>query len=119
MVSSMTNSLDDRGQRFAELLGSEIRGEAGKRGIPAKRLAGLVNVHEVTMSKYLNARIIPPVSFVSDCADAIGVSADVLVGAAYARLLAEMGTYLHPNDVGLAASRHDLSRELPNQDEPA
>ena len=105
-----------RGKRFTQLLGDQIRGEASKRRMPAKELAAKIGIHEVTMSKYLNAKLIPPASFVSDCADALGVSAGFLVEQAYDIMLSEMGTLSEANFT-LAASDADIDSHIEGQQE--
>lgn len=113
------NNNTARGTVFTALLGSQIRGEATKRNLTAKALAGMIGIHPVTMSKYLNAKLDPPASFISDCADALGVLAEDLVGPAYAEMLAQMGS-LSQADVTLAAYENDdLERHLEaNLEEP-
>lgn len=104
------NNTTNRGMTFTAHLGRQIRGEATKRNLTAKALAGLIGIHPVTMSKYLNAKIDPPASFISDCADALAIDADALVGPAYAAMLAQLGP-LSEGSYRLAAHTRDIQAE--------
>lgn len=112
------DNITRRGKRFSELLGDQIRGEASKQRISAKTLAGLVGIHEVTMSKYLNAKVIPPASFISDCADVLGLSVATLAEPAYEAMLAELGG-LSQDSYTLAASDADIDAEVEAQQDEA
>jgi|SRR5690625_133140 len=109
-ICHMTN-YDKRGERFSQLVGLELRGAISAHGYEAQAVAGIIGIHSVTLSRYLNGHRIIPSSVVSNVAEAVGAHPEEIVARAYTRLIAEMGAV---SDLGytLAASDHDYDEEM-------
>lgn len=108
----------DRGDRFSELVGLELRGAMSSRGYVAHHVASQIDIHAVTLSRYLNGHRILPSSVVSSVAEVIGVAPDEIVTRAYSRLLAELGPVSGGDYTIAARDENDDDESQAQQQEP-
>lgn len=116
---------EDYGQRLAAALVIEVKAAMVRAGISSSRALGrAIGQNSQYISNRLDGgnprtgeRVPLNVRDLADIGEVLGLPPHILVSRAEDALAAEDAA--QPSTYGLAASRHDLSRELPNQDEPA
>jgi len=77
---------ESRGERFAALVGAELRGAIASRGYSAAAVARSIGNDPATLSRWLTGKREVPVSVAMAIADYVGVSLAEVMDRAYARL---------------------------------
>ncbi|MDR1387127.1 MAG: helix-turn-helix domain-containing protein [Propionibacteriaceae bacterium] len=75
----------EQGERFAALLGAELKGAIKSRGRTANDVADRIGIERATLNRYLNGKRIIPSSTMAVAAIEIGMEPPELVRRAYER----------------------------------
>lgn len=86
-------NINERGERFSHLLGSELKGAISARNWTVRKVAKEIRVHHTTMSNYFNGTRMLPADIFSSACEVIGADPADLVDRAHRRLLDELGPY--------------------------
>lgn len=81
----------DRSNRFAQLVGLELKGEFAKHNISQTKVADHLGHSRGGYSKWINAKPSMPLETFLNTCEFIGVDPRTIVDAAYSRLIDELG----------------------------
>jgi transcriptional regulator with XRE-family HTH domain len=81
----------ERGKRFNELVGDEMKKAFKEQGFSAREVERILGIDHSTFANYLNGKRDIPVPITVRSCEVIGVEPEQLAKRAYLRLVAEMG----------------------------
>lgn len=90
----MSDIRDQRSNRFAQLLGLELKANFAREETSQAEVAEQLGHSKSGYSRWLNAKPSMPVEALLNTCELIGVDPREIVDAAYKRLIAEMGSYI-------------------------
>ena len=104
------NDIRERGERFAVLLGAELKGAIAAQGTSARQVALTLKRQPANMSMWLSGKRPLPADLFNEICETIGVQPDSIVNRAYERLIAEVGPYVpHSSAMSEPPARFDPS----------
>lgn len=86
----------NRGIRFTQLLGAELKGAIIARGATAAEVSEALGHSEAALSRWLNGKSQLPMRVFENVCEYIETEPKDLVGRAHHRLLRELGAYAGP-----------------------
>lgn len=89
----MTNNIQKRAERFAQLFGAELKGTIASHGYSQGQVADDLGHARSTMSKWLNAKPPIDVAIARKICDYIGADISAVTNSANKRLLDELGPW--------------------------
>jgi transcriptional regulator with XRE-family HTH domain len=89
----MTNNIQKRAERFAQLFGAELKGTIASHGYSQGQVADDLGHARSTMSKWLNAKPPIDVAIARKICDYIGADISDVTNSANKRLLDELGPW--------------------------
>jgi transcriptional regulator with XRE-family HTH domain len=108
----MSEIRDRRSNRFAQLLGLELKANFAREETSQAEVAEQLGHSKSGYSRWLNAKPSMPVEALLNTCELIGVDPRAIVDAAYRRLLEEMGEYRDDVIDGQTDDVKDVSRRL-------
>jgi transcriptional regulator with XRE-family HTH domain len=90
----MSDIRDQRSNRFAQLLGLELKANFAREETSQAEVAEQLGHSKSGYSRWLNAKPSMPVEALLNTCELIGVDPREIVDAAYKRLIEEMGSYI-------------------------
>jgi len=107
----MTNNIQKRAERFAQLFGAELKGTIASHGYSQGQVADELGHARSTMSKWLNAKPPIDVAIARKVCDYIGADISDVTNSASKRLLDELGPW-PPIEIDPAALSEDEKKRL-------
>lgn len=107
----MTNNIQKRAERFAQLFGAELKGTIASHGYSQGQVADELGHARSTMSKWLNAKPPIDVAIARKICDYIGADISDVTNSANKRLLDELGPW-PPIEIDPAAFSEDEKKRL-------
>ena len=88
----MSDNREYRSQRFAQLVGLELKGEFAKHSISQTKVAEILGHSKGGYSKWINAKPSMPLEAFLNTCELIEADPKAVIDASYKRLLDELGT---------------------------
>lgn len=101
----MSNIQDERGHRFSQLVGLELKASFARHETSQAEVAVKLGHSKSGYSRWLNAKPSMPMEALLNTCELIGVDPRDIIDAAYRRLIAEMGEYNLSSDSDDANAR--------------
>ena len=86
----------NRGERFTQLLGAELKGALVSRGFTAAEVGDALGHSRAAFTNWLNGKAQLPTTVFANACEFVGVEPDRLVERAYERLVGQLGEYAGP-----------------------
>lgn len=111
----MTNNIQKRAERFAQLFGAELKGTIASHGYSQGQVADELGHARSTMSKWLNAKPPIDVAIARKICDYIGADISDVTNSANKRLLDDLGPW-PPIEIDPAAMTEDEKVDIAMRD---